>query len=66
MEPIHNRMPVILPEQSYTSWLNPGLNNTIYLSGFLEPYKPEEMEAYPVSSYVNNPRHEDPGCIQPQ
>ena len=38
MEPIHNRMPVILPEQSYASWLNAGLNNTVYLSGFLGPY----------------------------
>jgi putative SOS response-associated peptidase YedK len=60
MEPIHNRMPVILPEQSYASWLNPGLNNTIYLSGFLEPYNAEEMEAYPVSQIVNNPRNDLP------
>ena len=43
MEPIHNRMPVILPELAYSSWLNPGLTNTIYLSGFLEPYNAEEI-----------------------
>jgi putative SOS response-associated peptidase YedK len=43
MEPIHNRMPVILPESAYSSWLNPGLTNTIYLSGFLEPYNAEEI-----------------------
>jgi putative SOS response-associated peptidase YedK len=63
METIHNRMPVILPEQSYASWLSPTLNNTVYLSGFLAPYPAEEMEAIPVSSLVNNPRHEDPRCI---
>jgi putative SOS response-associated peptidase YedK len=60
MEPIHTRMPVILPEQAYASWLNPGLNNTISLSGFLEPYSAEEMEAYPFNPMVNNPLHEDP------
>ena len=65
MEPIHHRMPVILPEQSYASWLNPGLNNTIYLSGFLEPYNVEEMEAFPVSALVNNPRNDSPLCINP-
>ena len=58
-------MPVILPEQAYGSWLNPGLNNMVYLSGFFAPYSAEDMEAIPVSSLVNNPRHEDPRCIQP-
>jgi putative SOS response-associated peptidase YedK len=65
MEPIHNRMPVILQEQAYASWLNPGLTNTVYLSGFLEPYSAEEMEAYPVSPMVNNPQNESPWCIEP-
>ena len=65
MEPIHNRMPVILPEESYASWLNPGLNNTIYLSGFLGPYPAEEMEAYPVSPMVNNPQNDHPECVMP-
>jgi putative SOS response-associated peptidase YedK len=65
MEPIHNRMPVILEERSYSSWLSPGLQNTVYLSGLLEPYESEEMEAYPVSVIVNNPRNDSETCIQP-
>ena len=65
MEPIHNRMPVILEERSYSSWLSPGLQNTVYLSGLLEPYESEEMEAYPVSVMVNNPRNDSETCIQP-
>ncbi|HNP28570.1 MAG TPA: SOS response-associated peptidase family protein [Nitrospirales bacterium] len=63
MEPIHNRMPVILSEQSYASWLYPGLNNTVYLSGLLGPYHAKEMEAYPVSQIVNNPRYDCEKCI---
>lgn len=65
MEPIHNRMPVILPELSYSSWLNPGLNDTIYLNGLLEPFQAEEMEAYSVSQIVNYPQNESPWCIEP-
>lgn len=65
MEPIHNRMPVIFSEQSYASWLNPSLNNTIYLSGLLGPYTPEEMEGSPVSQMVNNPRNDGPECVLP-
>ncbi len=64
-EPIHNRMPVILPKESYASWLNPSLNNTVYLSGLLGPYPAEEMEAYPISTLVNNPRNDSPLCIHP-
>lgn len=65
MEPIHHRMPVILPEQAYSSWLDPGFNNTMYLSGLLEPYDADDMEAYPVSLMVNNPRNDRPECIEP-
>jgi putative SOS response-associated peptidase YedK len=63
MEPIHHRMPVILPEQAYSLWLDPTLKNTAYLSGLLEPYEANEMEAYPVSTIVNNPRNDYSECI---
>ena len=65
MESIHHRMPVILPEDAYASWLDPKLHNTVYLSGLLEPYEAEEMEAYPVSTMVNNPRNDHSECIEP-
>jgi putative SOS response-associated peptidase YedK len=65
MESIHNRMPVILPEQAYASWLNPDLNNTVYLRGLMGSYNSEEMEAYPVSPMVNNPRNDQPECAIP-
>jgi len=65
LEPIHDRMPMILPEQAYTSWLDPKLNNTVYISGLLEPYEAEEMEAYPVRVMVNNPRNDQPECVRP-
>ncbi len=30
----------------------------------LKPYLAEEMEAYPVSTVVNNPRNESADCIK--
>jgi putative SOS response-associated peptidase YedK len=65
LEPIHDRMPVILPEHAYSSWLDPTLKNVVYLSGLLEPYGAEEMEAYPVTLMVNNPRNDQPECVVP-
>ena len=35
------------------------------LQSFLLPYPSELMMAYPVSLLVNNPRHDDPRCVEP-
>jgi putative SOS response-associated peptidase YedK len=65
MASIHNRMPVILPEESYTDWLQPGETNAASLSKLLVPFPPERMNAYPVSTVVNSPANDLPATIQP-
>lgn len=66
MEPIYTRMPAILEESGYASWLDPTLHNKVYLSGALRPYEDvDAMEAVPVSTMVNNPRNDRTECIQP-
>lgn len=65
MKPIHNRMPVILAPSSYDSWLNPNEIVPGSLDDLLVPYPSQEMEAFPVSTFVNNPRNDSPQCIQP-
>ncbi len=62
--PIHDRMPVILPESSYGTWLDPASARQ-RLEDLLVSYPGEEMEAVAVSRLVNNPRNEDPSCIRP-
>ena len=64
MQPIHNRMPVILEPEDYDMWLDPGPRPQEALH-LLRPYPPDKMMAYPVSTWVNNPRHDDPSCIEP-
>jgi putative SOS response-associated peptidase YedK len=65
LEGIHNRMPVILPEQTYSDWLDPTERRPEELTGFLRPYQDGELEAYPVSTLVNKPSNELPECIRP-
>jgi len=65
MEPIHHRMPVILATTQYAEWLDASLHETEQLNTLLKPFPPEEMEAYPVSLMVNNPRNDQPQCVVP-
>jgi putative SOS response-associated peptidase YedK len=63
IEPIHNRMPVILPPATYSDWLDPSPRSSNTLQVLLSPYPAEEMIASPVSSYVNNPANNGSKCI---
>jgi len=62
MRPIHDRMPVIIPSNQYSDWLDKGatvddayrlLTNNAY----------QALKATPVSNWVNNPAHNDPSCL---
>jgi putative SOS response-associated peptidase YedK len=61
---IHDRMPVILPAGSYDAWLDPEAGRD-ELAALLAPYPEDEMEAYPVSRFVNSPLNNDPRCVEP-
>ncbi|MGE5224552.1 MAG: SOS response-associated peptidase [Omnitrophica WOR_2 bacterium] len=65
METIHNRMPVIVPEEAYGLWLDSHERNPEELSPVLQPYPAEEMVAFPVSRMVNSPEIDLPKCIEP-
>lgn len=62
MQPIYDRMPVIIPPEHYHDWLDKStgaaeafglLNNQYYL----------DMTASPISDWVNSPTHDDERCI---
>ncbi len=63
MRPIHKRMPVILPPAAYRAWLDSRPRND--LQPLLKPYPAEKMDAYPVSTLVNNPANERAECVVP-
>lgn len=65
LSPIHNRMPVILHPGDYDLWLSPSMEDADRLQPLLRAYPAEEMEAFPVSRFVNRPENDDARCIQP-
>jgi putative SOS response-associated peptidase YedK len=65
MRPIDNRMPVILKPENYDHWLDPKNEDADGLVKFLAAYPEKEMLAHPVSTLVNNPKFDDPECIEP-
>lgn len=65
VEPLHDRMPVILATQDYDLWLGHAPAPAEDLSALLRPYPAELMRAYAVSTRVNSPRNDGPQCLEP-
>ena len=62
--PIHDRMPVILPRELESLWLDHDIQDPA-LAGILSPYITDEMAAYEVSSLVNSPANDGPEMVVP-
>jgi putative SOS response-associated peptidase YedK len=63
MEPLHNRMPVIIDARDYGRWLDSG-DPTRLPVDLLRPYDTEKMTAWKVSARVGNVRNNDPDCVE--
>ncbi len=63
MQPIHERMPVILGPSAEEQWLDPRASADA-LRSLLVPYNSEEMVAHPVGLFVNNPKNDGPKCLE--
>lgn len=62
MAPIHDRMPVVLPDGTENQWLTAGSEQR---KSLCQPYPDDDLAAYQISTRVNNPRHDDPTVIDP-
>lgn len=65
MSTLHNRMPVILPNNAYAQWLDASPRKPEELQGLLVPYPSAAMTAYPVSTLVNSPANDRAECTVP-
>jgi putative SOS response-associated peptidase YedK len=63
VEPIHNRMPVILEPKDYDRWLDPGDPQRPPVD-LLRPYPADQMHAWPVSDRVGNVRNNEPALLE--
>jgi putative SOS response-associated peptidase YedK len=62
---IHDRMPLLVEPDRWQSWLDPRLSDVEELKRLLVPAAPGRLEAYPVSTEVNNVRNNGPRLVEP-
>jgi putative SOS response-associated peptidase YedK len=60
---IHDRMPLILEPAAWDAWLDRQRTDPEAIESLLSQPTPE-LFAYAVSAHVNDPRNDDPGCIE--
>ena len=63
VEAVHDRMPLVLGPSNWDAWLDARVVDIEAIAPALVPQAPE-LVAYPVSSHVNDPRHDDPRCME--
>jgi putative SOS response-associated peptidase YedK len=64
MEPIHDRMPVILPAGAQELWLRPDALEPSVLQPLLVPFAEDALDAYEVARVVNSPANDVPACVE--
>lgn len=62
MQPIHDRLPAILPVDAAEAWLDPAAS-PVGLQVLLRPFPAGLMVVRPVSSRVNSVENDDEGCL---
>jgi putative SOS response-associated peptidase YedK len=65
MEPIHDRMPVIIARRDHDEWLEGSNRDTSSLQRLLVPYDADDMALYEVGSAVGNVKNDTPDVIAP-
>ena len=63
MQPIHDRMPVIINPWNFETWLSHENDGNDFFA-LLLPHSEMDFEAYPVSTKVNKPANNDPSIIE--
>jgi putative SOS response-associated peptidase YedK len=65
LEPVHDRMPVVLPEESWDSWLDPANHDTDALVALLVPAPDDLLDLYAVRTLVNRPANDGRELLEP-
>ena len=62
---IHDRMPLMVERDRWAAWLDPTVSERDDLLSLLVPAAPGRLEAFPVSTDVNNVRNNGPELVEP-
>ncbi len=63
IQPLHERMPVLLSREAEAIWLDPNVTDSRLLKSLLTPYPADQMSLYEVTGRVNSPQFDDPECL---
>ena len=64
LEPIHDRMPVIVKEDDYASWISPA-TAAVEVRRMVQPYPDELMRTWEIGVLVNDPKTDDASILTP-
>lgn len=62
---IHDRMPVVIAEGDWATWLDPTVNDREVVDALMQPALSAPLEAHPVSVRVNSVRNNGSELIEP-
>ncbi len=65
LAPIHERMPVIVPEHAFDLWLNTIATDAETATALIAPAPDDMLEAHPVSAAVGRTANDNPALIEP-
>jgi len=65
VQPLHNRMPVIISRDSYGLWLDKSVQEPRFLKALFEPAASLSLRIYKVGFMVNNPANDSEDIIRP-
>jgi len=65
MKSLHERMPDIIAPVHYDFWLDPRVTDKAELMGHLNSAPSSQLVTYPISPWVNSPKHDDERCMEP-
>jgi putative SOS response-associated peptidase YedK len=64
MQPIHHRMPLLIPPANWDKWLDNGITELPTLTPLLLESDSRHLQYYPVSKRVNNIHNNDAECLR--
>jgi len=65
MKPLHDRMPAIIAPAHYDLWLDSRVTDKDKIMTYLNSAPSSQLMTYPISPWVNSPKHDDERCIEP-
>ena len=65
MKSLHERMPAIIAPAHYDLWLDPRVMEKAEIMSYLNSAASSQLVTYPISPWVNSPKHDDERCVEP-